>query len=93
MNKSTGLMVYDQQTKQYRNWWFDNKGVLPVAIIQGRWDAESETLLFRSDLGNGNIQTMNLVFTNKDRFDWTVIIRNQDGRLMMDMVGHTVRKK
>lgn len=91
-HKSTGLMVYDQQTKQYRSWWFDNKGVFPRSNTTGKWDAESETLLFRSDLGNGNRQTLSLVFTNKDRFNWTMIIRNQDGRLMMDVVGHTTRK-
>jgi hypothetical protein len=91
-NKSTGLIIYDQQTMQYRSWWFNNKGVLPRSDTTGKWDAESETILFRSDLRNGNRQTLNLVLTSKDRFDWTMIIRNQDGRLMMDVVGHTTRK-
>jgi hypothetical protein len=92
-NKSTGLMVYDQQTAQYRAWWFNNKGVIPRSDTTGGWDAGSESLVFRSDLGNGNRQTLQLTFTNKDRFDWTMIIRNQDGRLMMDVAGHTTRKE
>jgi Protein of unknown function (DUF1579) len=92
-SKSTGLMVYDRQTKQYRSWWFDNKGVIPRGDTTGQWDAQSESLVFRSDLGDGNIQAMKLTFTNKDRIDWMMTIRNQDGRSMMDVVGHTTRKK
>ncbi len=34
-----------------------------------------------------------LVFTNKDRIDWATVIRNNEGRLMMDVVGHLTRKK
>ena len=90
-HKSTGLMVYDQQTKQYCSWWFDNRGVIPRSDTTGQWDAQSESLNLHSDLGNRNTQTLKLVFTDKDRFDWTMIIRNQDGRTMMDMVGHTTR--
>jgi len=92
-HKSLGLMVYDQQSQLYRSWFFNNQGVIPRSETSGSWDAESQTLHLRSDLGNGNMQQLNLVYTNKDRFDWTMIIRNKDGRLMMDVVGHTIRKK
>ena len=92
-NKSTGMMVYDKQAKQFRSWWFNNKGVFPLGETIGKWDAKNETLHFSTDLGNGNKQDLKLVFTNNDRFDWTMIIRNQDGRLMMDVFGHTTRKK
>lgn len=92
-HKSLGLMVYDRQSKLYRSWFFNNHGVIPRSETAGTWDEENQTLHLRSDLGNGNRQDLKLVYTNKDRFDWTMVIRNKDGRLMMDVVGHSTRKK
>ena len=91
--KSTGLMVYDPQTKQYRSWFFDNTGNFPRSETIGTWDPQTETMHLRSDLGNGNKLNLKLVYTNKDRFDWTMVIRNQDDQLMMDVVGYTTRKE
>ena len=90
--KSTGMLLYDEQTGQYRSWWFNNKGIFPRYETIGRWDANTETLELRSDL-DGNKQTVKLVFTNKDRIDWTMVIKNRDDELMMDVFGHTIRKK
>jgi hypothetical protein len=91
--KSIGLMAYDPQTKLYRSWFFDNNGVIPRSDTTGKWDADNNTLHLRSDLGDGNLQQLKLVYTSKDRLDWTMDIRNKDGRLMMDVFGHTTRKK
>ena len=91
--KITGLLLYDKQEKVYRSWHFDNKGVFPRSETTGDYDDKTKTLHARSDLGNGNRLHAKLVFTNKDRIDWTMVIRNDDGRLMMDMVAHLTRKK
>ena len=91
--KVTGLLLYDKQEKVYRSWHFDNTGVFPRSKTTGNYDDKTKTLHARSDLGNGNKLHVKLVFTNKDRIDWTMVIRNNDGRLMMDVVGHLTRKK
>jgi hypothetical protein len=91
--KITGLLLYDKQEKVYRSWHFDNTGVFPRSETTGNYDDKTKTLHARSDLGNGNKLHAKLVFTNKERIDWTMVIRNNDGRLMMDVVGHLTRKK
>ena len=91
--KATGLILYDKQAKLFRWWQFDNKGNFPRSESTGQWDAKTETLNFRSDLGNGNKLRLKIVFKNKDRIDWTVVIRNDDGRLMLDYIGRLTRKK
>ena len=91
--KETGLMLYDKQDRVFRSWHFDNKGIFNRTETTAEWDAKTETLNFRSDLGNGNKLRAKIVFTDEDRLEWTMVIRNDDGRLMMDVVGHLTRKK
>lgn len=86
------MMLFDEERQQIRGWWFNNKGVFPRSETIGQWVAKTETLHLRSEF-DGNNQIVKLVFTNKDRIDWTMVIKNNDGDLMMDAVGHTARKK
>jgi hypothetical protein len=91
--KTTGLLLYDKQAKLFRGWQFNNKGVFPRSETTGNYDDKTKTLHARSDLGNGNNLHGKIVFTNKDRIDWTVVIRGDRGQLMLHYVGRLTRKK
>ena len=60
--KTTGLILYDKQAKLFRAWQFNNKGVFPRSETTGQWDAKTETLSSRSDLGNGNKLRLKIVY-------------------------------
>jgi len=86
-------MAYDVQEKAYRLWVFDSRGNFPRGPATGQWNEESETMTFAMDFGNGVTGTMKLHFVSKDANRWTLVAKDQDGKVLLDMEGKTTRKK
>jgi hypothetical protein len=91
--KGHWLMNYDEQAKVYRTWFFGNELQFPRGDAVGRWNAKTERMDWEIDFGNGNRGEMTLKFHNKDKWEWTLTIRDATGKLMIDNGGTQTRKK
>jgi hypothetical protein len=91
--KGHWLMNYDEQAKVYRHWFFGNELQFPRGNAVGRWNAKAERMDWKIDFGNGNRGEMILKFHNKDKWEWTLTIRDATGKLMIDNGGTQTRKK
>ena len=87
------LMNYDAEEKVYRSWFFGSQNVFPKSETIGRWDPKAEKMKWKSDLGNGLRAEMIFQYSGQDKLEWSYIIRNEDGKLMMESGGTQTRKK
>lgn len=87
------LMSYDEHAKVYRSWYFDAGGNMPRSMLAGTWDEKTRTLTFhdKDDAGHTTVGTH--TFVDKDHREWTVVTKNADGKVMLDMAGKCVRRK
>jgi hypothetical protein len=81
-SESLSLLTYDPQMKAYRSWWFSSEG--HTSKSGGKWDAASETLSFRSNLGNGLTSYGSVRFIDRNRHSWRVVVRDGGGKLYFD---------
>jgi hypothetical protein len=90
-SESFSLVTYDPQQKAYRSWWFNSEG--HTSKSTGQWDAASQTILFKEDLGKGLTSRASVRFIDKDRHDWIVIIKDSDGKLYFHGEWTVTRRK
>jgi hypothetical protein len=88
---ATSLTTYDPKAKAYRSWWFSSDGHQSQSA--GQWDEASQTLTMKSDIAGGIKGTTTSHFTADGVFDWTVVIKGDDGTTYIDMSGKTTRRK
>jgi len=86
------LMTYDAEKKVYRQWYFDSKGIIPRGEELGKWDEATKTLTWTGRLGNGITKTGVTRFIDKDTNEWTVVFKDSDGKVLLDMEGKAKRK-
>ena len=91
-NEFLHLMTYDPQRKEYRQWYFDKHNLAPQAY-RGKWDEATQTLTFTGILADGIRSTVQQKFSDKDTFTWTLLAKDQTGKVVLDMEGKVVRKK
>lgn len=89
--KGLSLFGYDPQMKAYRSWWFSADG--HTSKSTGQWDAASETLSLKADLGNGLTSRGSVRFIDKDNHVWTVIVRDEGGKLYFHGEWTVTRRK
>jgi hypothetical protein len=90
--KARWLVTYDAEAKVYRSWFFHSKH-FPRGESVGHWDAKKERMDVKMDIGNGFRGEMSLQWSGKDKVEWTMVIRDASGKLMLDGGGTTTRKK
>lgn len=86
------LMTYDQNKNEYRQWYFDNDNLVPQES-HGKWDAATQTFTFTGTLGDGIKTSSQQRFADKNNFTWTMMAKDSDGKVVLDMEGKCVRRQ
>jgi len=90
--QGTWLITYDLAHKAYRQWYFDSMG--GASELSGKWDETNQTMTWTG-------QDKVLGFTSKgyhkflgpDEHEWTSVITDKDGQVLMDQYGKSKRVK
>src|SRR5205807_2357052 len=87
------LMTYDPDARAYRSWYYDAGGSMPRGSAKGEWNAQSKTITWADtdDAGNKTIGTHKIV--DKDHSEWTMVVKNRDGKVVLDLSGKCTRRK
>ena len=91
--KSLWMSNYDAEAKVYRNWYFDNKGAFPRGKSIGRWDAKKKTMNWEIEIAPGLEAKAQWKYVSEDKFEWSMTIHNDEGKLMFVVEGTQTRKK
>ena len=86
------LMTYDEANNEYRQWYFD-KGNLGGQSSRGSWNEATQTFTFVGSLSNAVATKGQQHFIDDDTFTWTLIAKDESGKVVLDMEGKCVRKK
>ncbi|MHC4401009.1 MAG: DUF1579 family protein [Planctomycetota bacterium] len=86
------LMAYDAGIGQYKQWYFDSGGSMPRGENRGKWDEVSQTINWKAADKNGNTTEQVHRFIDKDRWDWTLIIKDRRREVVLDVEGKGKRK-
>ena len=86
------LITFDQKKNEYRQWYYDQDNLVPQES-HGKWDAATQTFTFTGTLGDGIRTSSQQRFVDKDHFTWTMIAKDNDGTVVLDMEGKCVRKE
>lgn len=89
--ESFQLMTYNPVAKKYFMWFFDSSGA--VSEADGTWDAENATLTWLSQ-PDENLTAVNRIrFVDKDNIAWTMLIKDKNNKIYLDLRGKMKRKK
>jgi hypothetical protein len=82
------LWTYDPQKKTYRSWHFTSMGQAYEWTDQ--WDEESKTISGKSVFGSAVRKGR---FIDKDTIDWTLVAKDKEGKVILDLQGKQTRRK
>jgi len=85
------LYTYDPQRMAYRSWWFSSKGYANEAV--GKWDGETRTFTWTAPAGEGRTMTAQGRFVGADAAEWSVVIKDDAGKVYFRMEGKSTRVK
>jgi len=87
------LVTFDPEAKVYRSWYFDAAGGIPRGSVTGTWDEKATTMRWRGtdEAGNKSVGTHH--FIDKDRQEWTLVVTNPNGKVVLDLTGKCTRRK
>ena len=85
------LLTFDPQRKAYRSWWFHSDGGKSKSA--GAWDDVAHTMTFQSDPANDVMIRTEVRFIDKDNEVWTVIAKDRDDKLYLDLRVTATRHK
>jgi hypothetical protein len=90
---TTGLTLttYDTEKKCYRCWYFDSKG--SAVEMQGKWDPETKTATWRSDLGNGVTAVSTARYVDGETVETSIVNKDKDGEILFRVEGKATRVK
>jgi hypothetical protein len=89
--ESFQLITYNPAAKKYFMWFFDSTGA--VSEAEGTWDAENATLTWTSMADEKLAVTNRIRFVDKDTIAWTMLIKDKDNKVYLDLRGKMTRKK
>jgi hypothetical protein len=87
------LMTYDPYAQAYRSWYFDGAGSMPRGSTIGKWDEKTQTMTWRGVDEAGNVSEGKHRFIDKDHHEWTVVVKNRDKNIVLDLSGKSTRKE
>ncbi len=90
--QGTWLATYDLAHKAYRQWYFDSLG--GAVEVSGEWDEKSKTMTWTGqDKKQGLTTKTQHKFLSADEHEWTSVVTDKDGQVMMDEHGKAKRQK
>ena len=85
------LVTYDPQLKAFRGWHADDQGF--VNDMTGQWDEAAQTLNWTSEGKNGFRATASSRHVGPDHIEWQMVVKDPEGKVMLEMAGKLERKK
>lgn len=91
-NEFLSLLTFDPATKEYRTWYFDSGGGIPRGDMHGTWDERTRTMTWKStdEFGNKTVGKTRLV--DRDHHEWTVVMTDPNGKVLLDLQAKNTRK-
>jgi hypothetical protein len=86
-----GMYTYDSSEKNYRYWFFMSSGFF--TDITGTWDESSQTFTFSDWLPRRGGATINVHFTDKTTYVFSMTTKDAGGKVVYQMEGQAVRQK
>jgi len=90
--KALLLMAYDEENKEYRQFYFDSNGGMPRGENRGKCDEATKTFTWKGTLPNGNTSTQIHRLIDNERHEWTFVIKDRTGEVLLDMEAKAKRK-
>ena len=84
------LFTFDKEQQAYRHWFFDSNGSTVEDV--GKWDEGSNTLTLKNEK-RGITGVLSFHFVDKDTVQWSVVSKDQQGKVYLDIHGKTTRQK
>jgi len=84
------LFTYDKEQQVYRHWFFDSNGSTVEDV--GKWDEDSSTLTLKNET-RGITGVSSFHFVDEDTVQWSVVSKDQQGKVYLDLHGKTTRQK
>ena len=84
------LFTYDKERQAYRQWFFNSNGATLEST--GKWDEASSTLTLTNET-RGITGVFSTHFVDKDTLEWSVVSKDQQGKVYLDLHGETTRQK
>jgi hypothetical protein len=85
------LISYNSGRKEYYTWLFDSMGF--ISEMEGQWDEDTDTLTWKAEPAENVTTTQKIHFVNKDTIEWTLITKDKDGKIYLNVSGKMTRKK
>jgi hypothetical protein len=86
------LVSRDPGQKTYHGWFSNLYGV--VTNYVGRWDAAKKRMEWTAvKMKDGSSARVFWQVEGKDRHSWGAVVKNKDGKILLDMVGTATRAK
>ena len=87
---SIHLFTYDEEQQVYRQWFFDSNGATVEST--GKWDESNSTLSFTNEK-QGITGVFSIHFVGEDTMQWSVVSKDQQGKVYLDIHGKTTRQE
>lgn len=88
-HKHRYIVGYDATKKVYRDWLFMSDGTTMQST--GSWDAQTKTMTWKADIGDGSTVVGKTHFIDADAYEWTALGRDKSGKVFLDM--HAERRR
>jgi hypothetical protein len=89
--ESLQMMSYNPAGKQFYGWFFDSQG--SVNEVAGQWDEDTKTMTWQAPVEENVTMTNRLRFTDKNTIVWTMITKDNNNKIYVDVRGKMTRKK
>ena len=83
----------DKKKKVFRRWYFDSNGWFLRSDTTGRWNPDTETLTWTTDMGEGRTQTITNWFLDKDTIKCSIVVKDKQETTLLDIQGTSTRYK
>ena len=85
------LKTYDAQRKSYRRWDFNSNGQASESI--GKWDADAKSMTWSHTMDDGLTNTTTDRHVDADTMEWSMVIKDRNGKVYLHMEGKATRVK
>lgn len=85
------MFMYDPQKKCYRHWHFDSQG--STLEMSAQWDPATTTMNYQMEPLPGFRGDLAIRFIDKDNRESTFVVKDQDGKVYLNLKGKMTRDK
>lgn len=89
------VRTYDEKAKAFRSWSFWSKDKASgISESSGQWDENTKTMTDRAvDADRGTVADSKIRFIDKDNFEFTFLVKDKEGTVLLDRHGVVRRQK